>query len=168
MAEPNLIRGTTGNDLLQGTVENDRIYGGTGTDRISGSSGNDVLAGGKGVDYLYGGLGNDTFAFSINDFDRGLGAKPQDYIWDFKGAGDSGKGAGVENDFLRFTGFGADSTLVKDAAASAIADKFNPGLSYYTLTDSNTGNQFTIAIKDGGHELVKGDFGFYETGGIAA
>lgn len=159
-----LIDGQGGNDLINGNGGADKLYGGAGNDRLSGGAGNDLLQGGKGVDALYGGAGNDTFAFGKADFDTSLGAKPQDFIWDFEGAGASG------GDFLRFTGFGANSTLTKvttDSVVNALA-KFNPGLDYYTLTDSNDGSTYTLAIKTGGVTLdSKFDFHFYDTGVLA-
>jgi Ca2+-binding RTX toxin-like protein len=155
----NLFSGTPANDVVRGTSGNDKIYGGVGSDRIDGGAGNDLIMGGKGVDYLYGGAGNDTFAFAKNDFDTSLGHGAQDYVWDFEGAGGW---SATGNDFLRFTGFGLDSTFEKNAALSAQAEAHNPGLSIYTLTDSATGIEYSIAIKSvNGAELVKGDFGFY-------
>lgn len=167
----NLIRGNGADNLLTGTTDpdrttaNDRIYGGTGSDRLDGRDGNDVLAGGKGVDYLYGGKGNDTFAFSVNDFDKGLGSKPQDYIWDFNGAGTSGKAAGAENDFLRFTGFGEGSTLtrVTDENVNKALDKFAAGTSYYTIYDTATKQSYTLSIKDGGNHLDSHDYAFLQS-----
>jgi Ca2+-binding RTX toxin-like protein len=157
--EDDTFTGTAGNEVIRGGAGNDKIYGGAGSDRIDGGAGNDLIMGGKGVDYLYGGAGNDTFAFSKNDFDSGLGHGAQDYIWDFEGAGGW---SATGNDFLRFTGFGAESTLVKNVALSADAGAHNPGLSIYTLTDSATGLEYSIAIKSvNGADLVKGDFGFY-------
>ncbi|CAO4165309.1 calcium-binding protein [Methylorubrum extorquens] len=160
-----LIDGQLGNDLINGNGGADKLYGGAGNDRLSGGAGNDLLQGGKGVDALYGGAGNDTFAFSKADFDVSLGAKPQDFVWDFEGAGVAG------GDFLRFSGFGADSTLTKvttDSVVNALA-KYNPGLDYYTLKDSNDGASYTIAIKTGGVVLSDSfDYHFYDTGALLA
>lgn len=153
-----LIDSQGGNDLVNGGAGADKLYGGAGNDRLSGGSGNDLLMGGKGVDMLYGGAGNDTFAFSKSDFSAALGAKPQDFVWDFEGAGATG------GDFLRFSGFGADSTLTKvtDAKVVDALVKYNPGLDYYTLFDSADQTSYTIAIKTGSVTLDKAyDYAFY-------
>lgn len=142
------------------TNGNDQLYGTAGSDRIDGGAGNDLIVGGSGVDYLYGGAGNDTFAFGKSNFDASLGDKPQDFIWDFKGAGGNGGG---ENDFIRFSGFGANSTLTKvtdESVVTALATH-NPGVSYYTITDGVTAETFTLAIKTTGNDLGQGDYNFY-------
>lgn len=157
-ADNNTIDALAGNDLVNGGGGVDKIYGGLGSDKLSGGAGNDLLMGGKGVDMLYGGAGNDTFAFSKSDFDTTLGTKPQDFVWDFTGAGQSG------GDFLRFSGFGADSTLTKVTDLNTVATlaKYNPGLDYYTLKDSDGGATYTIAIKTGGVALSDTyDYHFY-------
>lgn len=68
VAAPNVVRGTSGNDvrtgtggidLMDGLGGHDRLSGGGGADIIGGSSGNDTLLGGSGNDILEGGSGND-------------------------------------------------------------------------------------------------------------
>lgn len=141
------------------TSGNDSIYGSIGSDHIDGGAGNDLIMGGKGVDYLYGGAGNDTFAFGKNDFDSSLGTKAQDFIWDFQGAGGW---SSTDNDFLRFTGFGAGSTFTKDDAMSAQSQQHNPGLDVYVIHDTATGNDYYLQIKSAnGHTIGAGDYGFY-------
>jgi Ca2+-binding RTX toxin-like protein len=54
MADPNVVTGTSGNDLLHGTTGDDTIYGLAGDDYID--------PGGSGTDILYGGTGNDSYA----------------------------------------------------------------------------------------------------------
>ncbi|WP_269153919.1 calcium-binding protein [Methylobacterium currus] len=153
-----IIDSRGGNDVVNGNGGADKLYGGLGNDKLTGGAGDDLLMGGKGVDMLYGGAGNDTFAFGKSDFDTSLGAKPQDFVWDFEGAGVAG------GDFLRFSGFGANSTLTKVTDVNVVKALaiHNPGLDYYTLTDSADNATYTIAIKTGGVELNKNyDYHFY-------
>ncbi len=154
------LDGGVGADLLLGGEGNDSLAGGTGNDRLEGGAGRDLLMGGKGVDALFGGAGNDTFAFGASDFDAALGSKPQDFIHDFKGAGGQSV---AENDFIRFSGFGAGSTLTKvtDPSIVEMLDASSPGSSYYTLFNTANGRSYTLSIMDGGKTLVSGDYAFY-------
>lgn len=138
------------------------VVGTAGSDRISGTSGDDRLSGGKGVDYLYGGAGNDTFIFKLSDFDAALHAAPQDYVYDFGGAG---CWATCNNDFLAFVNFGAGSTLTYDAEKSALAQSHNggdPTLQYYTIHSANTGLDYELFVHStNGKLLGASDYAFY-------
>lgn len=54
------IRGFGGRDRLAGRRGDDRLHGGGGRDRLLGGRGADVLKGGPGLDALIGGSGPDT------------------------------------------------------------------------------------------------------------
>jgi len=58
-AEPDRLRGGTGDDLLRGGPGPDSLFGGTGDDILIGGSGRDILIGGPGHDALVGGPGHD-------------------------------------------------------------------------------------------------------------
>lgn len=142
------------------------VFGTDGSDKIAGTGGNDALVGGAGVDYYYGGAGNDAFVIKLSDFDpalnnnTGLGAKAQDFIFDFHGAGVYEAG---NNDFLYLQGFGAGSTL------SFIGYGYNSThptgdvhAQYYSIHSTTTGLDYVIAIGSAnGNQLVLGDYNFY-------
>ena len=153
--------GLDGNDTIIGANYNDLIAGGSGDDHLSGGSGNDTLIGGAGNDYLMGGAGNDTFVFRAADFSSSLLSVKT--IYDFGGAAgdilaDRPSYVAGDNDFLRFTGFGAGSTFTfaKDSTVQS-------NVAYYTLHDGAEGTNYTIAIKsDNGAHIGVGDFNFYK------
>ncbi len=64
------ILGNVGNDTLKGGEGNDTIQGGQGDDSLTGDSGDDQLWGDIGNDILIGGEGADTFALTLEDFER--------------------------------------------------------------------------------------------------
>jgi Ca2+-binding RTX toxin-like protein len=140
--------------------------GTTGDDKIGGSSGKDSLIGGQGVDRLYGSAGNDAFVIRLSDFDASLndnasiGAKTQDFVYDFHGAG--GYEAG-NNDFLYLAGFGAGSTITFTGYGYNSA---NPGgdihAQYYTIHSTTTGLDYVISVGSTNGNLLKlGDYNFY-------
>lgn len=142
------------------------VFGTSGSDKIAGTGGNDALVGGAGVDYYYGGSGNDAFVIKLSDFDAslnansGLGAKAQDFIYDFNGAGVYQAG---NNDFLYLQGFGAGSTLTFIGYGYNSA---SPGgdvhAQYYSIHSTTTGLDYVIAIgSTNGNQLVLGDYNFY-------
>lgn len=142
------------------------VTGTAGSDRISGTGGKDALAGGKGIDYYYGGAGSDAFVIRLSDFDPALnnntrlGAKAQDFIYDFNGAGVYEAG---NNDFLYLADFGSGSTIT---FAGYGFNSTNPDgdvhAQYYTIYSTNTGLEYTIAIgSTNGNQLVLGDYNFY-------
>jgi Ca2+-binding RTX toxin-like protein len=59
LAEPDRLRGGTGDDLLRGGPGHDSLFGGPGEDILIGGDGRDVLIGGPGHDALFGGPGYD-------------------------------------------------------------------------------------------------------------
>jgi hypothetical protein len=75
---PNVIAGTSGDDILRGTFHADRISGGAGNDVLHGIDGNDTLDGGPGSDTLTGGPGRDVFRFTA-----ALGGGNVDTITDY-------------------------------------------------------------------------------------
>ena len=56
---PNVVRGTAGDDVLNGTPGNDLLLGGRGDDTMNGLGGDDCVFGGRGEDTVQGGEGND-------------------------------------------------------------------------------------------------------------
>jgi hypothetical protein len=72
---PDVIRGTTGDDVIVGSGDNDTINGGNGKDIICGGEGNDTLNGDNGKDRLFGENGNDTLNGNNGDdvLDGGAG-----------------------------------------------------------------------------------------------
>lgn len=142
-------------------------YRGTaGDDKISGSGTNDSLAGGTGVDRLYGGAGNDAFVIKLSDFDPSLsdkssiGAKVQDFIYDFHGAGVYEAG---NNDFIHLSGFGVGSTI---SFTSYGYNSANPTgdvhAQFYTIHSTNTGLDYVISVGSTNGNLLKlGDYNFY-------
>jgi len=142
------------------------IPGTSGSDHLAGTGGNDALAGGAGVDYLYGGAGSDAFVIRLSDFDAslnsnaGLGAKAQDFVYDFHGAGTYEAG---NNDFLYLQGFGAGSTITFVGYGQNSA---SPGgdvhAQYYSIHSTTTGLDYIIAVgSSNGNQLVLGDYNFY-------
>jgi Ca2+-binding RTX toxin-like protein len=139
--------------------------GTSGSDHIGGTGGNDALAGGGGVDYMYGGAGNDAFVIKLSDFDPALnsaaggpGAKTQDFIYDFNGAGSWN---GTNNDFLYLQGFGAGSTISFQGYGQA-GGVVDTHAQYYTIHSTLTGLDYTIAVgSTNGQQLVLGDYNFY-------
>lgn len=136
------------------------------SNRLGGTSGNDAISGRAGIDYLYGGAGNDAFVIRLSDMDASLnangsvGAKAQDFIYDFHGAGVYEAG---NNDFLYLSGFGAGSTLTFLGYG---ANSTNPGgdihAHYYSIHSTTTGLDYVIAVGSmNGNQLIKGDYNFY-------
>lgn len=143
------------------------IFVGTNaSERMGGTEGKDALATGKGVDYMYGGGGNDCFVIGLSDMDSALttnsspGARAQDFIYDFHGAGVYEAG---NNDFLYLQGFGAGSTITFSGYGSNSANPAgDPTAQYYTIHSTTTGLDYTIAIgSTNGKQLVLGDYNFY-------
>lgn len=125
-ADAVIVAANGGNDTITGSAFADRLNGGLGNDNLNGGAGADVLNGGAGADRLVGGLGNDTFVFAKGEISNGPDAT-LDQIVDFQGAG----GFNAEQDFIRFTGFGAGSTFtfVREATAhlnGAVYEVFDP------------------------------------------
>jgi Ca2+-binding RTX toxin-like protein len=58
---PNIITGTSGDDILIGTNYVDIFTGLEGNDTLIGNDGNDILNGGAGSDTMSGGRGDDTY-----------------------------------------------------------------------------------------------------------
>lgn len=142
------------------------IYGTDGSDKIGGTSAGEALVGGKGKDYFYGGGGNDAFVIKLSDMDAslngadGLGAKAQDVIYDFHGAGVYEAG---NNDFLYLEGFGAGSTLTFVGYGY---NSENPGgdihAQFYSIHSTITGLDYIISIGSmNGNQLITGDYNFY-------
>ncbi len=84
LVQPEVIRGTDGDDVLTGTRDSDRILGlggnddirgNDGDDTIEGGAGNDVMRGNDGDDIIKGGAGNDVLRGNDGDdtLDGGAG-----------------------------------------------------------------------------------------------
>jgi Ca2+-binding RTX toxin-like protein len=126
--------GTKGDDLVLakavggyavGGLGNDLVLGGSGEDVLLGGLGNDVLIGRGGEDRLLGGLGNDTIRFNRLDGDIVLGGAGSDT---FVVGGVSEDSAGyasrvldfrLNEDFLRFEGYGSVSVSINAGAITA-------------------------------------------------
>jgi Ca2+-binding RTX toxin-like protein len=92
---PEITRGTSGNDVLygggardklSGGVGNDRLFGGANKDVVKGEAGRDMIGGGAGIDKLYGGKGKtsaDTFVFDTKVTKASVAKKHVDTIYDF-------------------------------------------------------------------------------------
>lgn len=148
------VQALAGDDSVTGSAFNDSINGGTGTDLIRGGAGNDVITGGAGFDRLQGGSGNDTFVINKGDLvnPASFGGN-LDHIIDFRGAG--GYAAG-ENDFIRFTGFGAGKVTFSSYLSG------DPTRQIYTVSDSAGVYQGSLLVQmaDGTKLLASGDFVF--------
>ncbi|WP_254173862.1 calcium-binding protein [Planktothrix pseudagardhii] len=57
--QPNVLAGSSKDDVITAGAQNDAIDGGDGDDFILGLQGDDSLLGGDGNDTIYGGKGND-------------------------------------------------------------------------------------------------------------
>lgn len=60
------LQGLKGNDLLQGQGGDDILFGGQGNDTLFGGEGNDLLSGDQGQDLLTGNYGNDIFVLPVS------------------------------------------------------------------------------------------------------
>ncbi|MGI1662217.1 beta strand repeat-containing protein [Palleronia sp. KMU-117] len=69
---PNLLNGTTSDDIILALGGNDTVFAGTGNDSVDGGDGNDVVYGGGGADTIVGGTGADLL-FGEADNDSILG-----------------------------------------------------------------------------------------------
>ncbi len=149
-----IVQAQGGDDSVTGSAFNDSINGGTGTDLIRGGAGNDTITGGAGFDRLQGGTGNDTFIINRGDLvnPANFGGN-LDHIIDFHGAG--GYTAG-ENDFIRFTGFGAGSVTFSNYLNGDLSRQI------YTVFDSSGVYQGSLLVQmaDGTKMLSTGDFIF--------
>ncbi len=153
-----------GNDTITGSNFDDSLNGAGGNDGLSGMSGKDSLTGGPGADRLNGGAGNDTFLFGAGDlvasFAQNNGfSGAVDQIIDFHGAGAPVNAPG-EQDYLRFSGFGAGAKLVFDHFGGS-----DHHLQYYkivSLTDPSKSGYLMLQMSDTTNTLVAGqDYGFY-------
>jgi Ca2+-binding RTX toxin-like protein len=141
-------------------------FGTDGNDKVAGSGGKDALVGGKGIDRYYGSAGNDAFVIKLSDFDASLsnnaslGAKAQDFIYDFHGAGVYEAG---NNDFLYLSGFGAGSTITFTGYGyNSASPSGDVHAQYYTIHSTTTGLDYVIAVGSvNGNQLKLGDYNFY-------
>ena len=62
LAVPQVLLGTSGNDILTGRDGNDTLQGLQGNDILQGQGGDDIFFGGQGNDTLFGGEGNDLLS----------------------------------------------------------------------------------------------------------
>lgn len=66
MAGNDTLQGLKGNDLLQGQGGDDLLFGGQGNDTLLGGEGNDQLSGDQGQDLLTGNSGSDIFMLPVS------------------------------------------------------------------------------------------------------
>ncbi|MEL6241162.1 MAG: hypothetical protein AAFY74_16730 [Pseudomonadota bacterium] len=99
--QPEVIRGTDGNDRLNGSDEADIMLGLVGNDTISAAGGDDLVEGGSGNDIINGNAGND----------RLLGDEGNDRL--SGGGGDDVLDGGAGNDRLTGGG-GSDNFIFRD------------------------------------------------------
>nr|MDJ0661893.1 calcium-binding protein [Crocosphaera sp.] len=76
---PNIIEGTSDDDVLNGTENRDIIYGYEGNDHLSGLGDDDTIFGGEGEDTITGGEGNDSLE-GEDDNDTIYGGTGEDTI----------------------------------------------------------------------------------------
>ncbi|WRH66411.1 MAG: hypothetical protein RSE13_23010 [Planktothrix sp. GU0601_MAG3] len=62
LSQPQVLLGTSGNDILTGMEGNDTFQGLKGNDLLQGQGGDDILFGGQGNDTLIAGSGNDQLS----------------------------------------------------------------------------------------------------------
>ncbi|MEH3102206.1 Ig-like domain-containing protein [Sphingomonas adhaesiva] len=149
------VNAGAGDDAVTGSAFADTLFGGAGADRLRGGAGNDTIRGGTGADRVHGGAGNDTFVFLAGDLaDPAANGGQFDHVIDFHGAGTSGTG---EQDFLSFTGFGANARLeyVRDLGGNATTQI------YRVVTDAGVAGQLLVQMADGTNKLTAGDYSFF-------
>lgn len=149
------------NGVIQGAPGQTQV---DGNQKLAGGTGNDKLEGHGDFNQYYGGAGNDTFILSAK-FGQTTDTATKDfgslaaYITDFHGAGE-GSVIGHENDFLAFSGFGANSTLELLGAGKS-GSGGDAKLYYYSILDSNTGQHYNFEINSlNGKALSTQDYHF--------
>lgn len=155
-AIPEIIEGTTGNDMLTGGENNNIIMGYGGNDTLIGNGGDDFLQGGLWEDVLSGGLGADIFKFAPDDLDASF-----DYISDFSAS--QGDKIDVKDllvgydevtsaiaDFIEFTTVGSNTIVKVDR------DGASTGYSWQQVAqlDSVTGLTDEATLKANGNLIV--------------
>jgi hypothetical protein len=126
------------------------------------NNGHDTIVTSTGVNYITGGLGGND-GYIINQADLIINVANgihgvQDYIFEFGGAQTWNP---TNNDFIAFTDFASNSTLVQLGAGYT-----NPTTGYfdanYQITDGITGAQYIINVQSvDGLALGTGDYAFY-------
>ena len=106
---PNLLRGTSGNDLIKGLGSADALYGFGGNDKMYGGAANDYLNGGKGKDHLWGGAGHDFFQFKSGDGFFNTATGKGDIVEDYQD--------NIDRFYVPGHGFSAVTTTVMDTPA---------------------------------------------------
>ena len=67
--DPNILIGTTGDDVINGLGGDDVLLGLAGADQLFGGRGNDLFQGGAGHDVITGGTGSDTVDYGDKTID---------------------------------------------------------------------------------------------------
>ena len=130
---PDLIEGTSGDDILSGGLGDDRLYGyggndtlsggedndllrgGDGNDTLNGDEGNDLLIAGAGSDILNGGTGNDVMVIENTNYFSIDGGDGEDILM-LAGNGHTLESVNLSNiEVIDITGEGAN-TVILDAA----------------------------------------------------
>lgn len=157
---------------VDGVVTQSDVYGtiqgnGGAVDKMAGAAGNDTLLGHAAFNQYYGGEGSDTFivsaAFALEGKDGASKAYGDQFafITDFQGAGGY---SATNNDFVAFTGFGANAVLT-EVGTGASGTSSVAKLYYYTISwtdSSNISHVTNIALNSvNGEKLSSNDYAFY-------
>ena len=141
------LNGTSANEVLVGGQGDDIVHGGGGDDILRGGDGEDILGADGGNDYLYGGLdddwmeggaGNDTFVFTENSGEDGIG--------DFQAHAGTANGDVIELHGQSATSF---AELLADATEVG-------GTSFINLDDGNSITLHGVTLD----QLSQSDFRF--------
>ncbi|MFK7820757.1 MAG: calcium-binding protein [Planctomycetaceae bacterium] len=133
------VYGSTGNDVLSGGSGNDLVMGDSGYDSVYGNSGNDTLHGGTGNDYLSGYEGHDRL-YGESGRDSLVGGNGDDGLFGGIGAGDTLKGDGGDDRFLRR---GVD--VVRDLTSRDVSIRFSDTSTTTSITLNGDNVTFAAA-----------------------
>lgn len=151
---PNVIEGTSGNDVLNGTASNNAIYGLAGNDTLNGLDGDDFLIGGAGTDTYSGGAGTDIVDFSYDTVGwainlttgQAVQSTTTETLTGIEGAYGSSVAdtltGSANGDIL--AGFGGDDTITANGGNDFI--EFDGNLGGYDAVDGGTGTDTIRAM----------------------
>jgi len=156
-AQPQILRGSTGDDSYSGTRYADTAYGKAGDDTLKGQAGNDRLIGGIGADSLYGGAGRDTFVYGATaDSTPALA----DTVFDFRSGIDKINLSAIDANVLaaKNQAFAFVGTKAFSGAAGELRYQAIDG-DVFVYGDTNGDKVADLAIHiDNLAAIVKGDF----------
>ncbi|WP_218954221.1 tandem-95 repeat protein [Acinetobacter sp. YH01022] len=137
---PDIIQGTSGNDVLDSSLlgfSSERLYGFDGDDVLNGNDGNDLLRGGTGNDTLNGGAGNDLL-IDGNGYDTMNGGSGNDTIM-ISGTGFESVNGGLGIDTLTLLGgINLDLSLHNNIT----------GIEHINLGNEAEGSTLTLTAQD--------------------